>query len=584
MKTHMGQMNMPAHNEDIARAFEEIADLLDIEDANPFRVRAYRNAARTLHGLGEEVSRMVDDGEDLTTLPGIGEDLAKKIREMLETGRLAALDKLHRELPASLETLLRIPGLGPKRVKTLYQKLGVADIGQLEQAIKAGEVRQLPGFGEGMEHNILAAIAANRETETRYLRASVEPYANDIIQWLKKATGIGKVIIAGSYRRGKDTVGDLDMLATGKVKNNIMEHFGRFPEIDATIAMGSTRATVLLHNGIQVDLRVVSEESYGAALHYFTGNKAHNIQVRRIGQKRGLKINEYGVYKGEKRIAGKTEKSVFRAVGLPWIEPELRQGRDEIEAAYAGRLPHLVEITDLRGDLHSHTLASDGASTMRGMAMAAKRLGCEYLAITDHSRRLTVAHGLDSERLLSQIDEIDRLNEELSDIVLLKGIEVDILENGSLDLPDDILARLDLVVGAVHSAFKLSQKKQTERLLRAMDQRYFSILAHPTGRLLLQRDPYVVDMETIIEHARQRGCFLELNSQPVRLDLNESHCRMARDKGVLVSINSDAHSERDLNLPQGGVTQARRGWLEKNDVLNTRSLRELRKLLKRTMG
>ncbi len=575
---------MPTHNEEIAHAFDEIADLLEIEEANPYRVRAYRNAARSLRGLGREVAELLADGEDLTLLPGIGKDLAAKIQEMLETGKVRALDELHKEVPMGVEALLQIPGLGPKRVKTLYHSLGINSVKQLEQAVRAGKVRSLPGFGAGIERNILAVIDANRGTEKRFLRATVIPYAEALVAYLKRTRGVKDVVMAGSYRRGRETVGDLDILVTTKEKTAVMERFVGYEEVDDVVSSGTTRATVILRNGLQVDLRVVAQQSYGAALYYFTGSKAHNIQVRRLGQQRGLKINEYGVYRGKQRIAGKTEASVFKSVGLPYIPPELREGRGEIEAAYEKRLPILVQRTDLQGDLHCHSTATDGHAGIREMALAAKQHDLKYLAITDHSQHLTIAHGLDHKRLLKQIEEIESLNDELRGIKLLKGIEVDILADGSLDLPDQVLSHLDLVIGAVHSQFHLSRDRQTERILRAMDRPYFTILAHPSGRLLQKREAYDVDMARIIKQAKARGCFLELNSQPQRLDLNENYCRMARDEGVLVSINSDAHAEQNFEFLQYGVDQARRGWLQKKDVLNTLPLRELRKLLQQTMG
>jgi DNA polymerase (family X) len=575
---------MPTHNEEIAHVFDEIADLLEIEEANPFRVRAYRNAARTLRGLGREVAELLADGEDITLLPGIGKDLAAKIQEMLETGKVRALDELHKEVPMSVEALLQIPGLGPKRVKALYHSLGIKSVKQLEQAVRAGKVRSLPGFGVGIEHNILAVIEANRGIEKRFLRATVIPYAEALVTYLKRTKGVKDVVMAGSYRRGRETVGDLDILVTTKGKTAVMERFVGYQEVDNVVSSGTTRATVILRNGLQVDLRVVAQQSYGAALYYFTGSKAHNIQVRRLGQKRGLKINEYGVYRGKRRIAGKTEISVFKSVGLPYIPPELREGRGEIEAAYKKRLPTLVQRADLQGDLHCHSTATDGHAGIREMALAARQHGLKYLAITDHSQHLTIAHGLDHKRLLKQIDEIDSLNDELRGLRLLKGIEVDILADGSLDLPDQVLSHLDLVIGAVHSQFHLSRDRQTERILRAMDRPYFTMLAHPSGRLLQKREAYDVDMARIIKQARARGCFLELNSQPQRLDLNEHYCRMARDEGVLLSINSDAHTEQNFDFLQYGIDQARRGWLEKRDVLNTLPLRELRKLLQQTMG
>ena len=575
---------MPVHNEDIATIFDEMADLLEIEEANPFRVRAYRNAARTIRGLGRELGEMLADGEDLTRLPGIGKDLAAKIEEILASGHAKALDKLHKEVPASLEALLKIPGLGPKRVKALYQELHIKTLKQLENAARRGRLSTLPGFGAKTEQRILDAVGAHRSLEKRYLRNVARQYAEPLAQYLQDIAGVDNVVVAGSYRRGKETVGDLDILVTAKANSPVMQSFVAYDEVVEVVSKGTTRSTVFLRSGLQVDLRVVEQQSFGAALHYFTGSKAHNIQVRRLGQQRGLKINEYGVFKGEQSIAGKTEASVFKAVGLPFIPPELREGRGEIEAAKAKQLPTLITLQDLQGDLHAHTKATDGKASIEEMAQAAKQAGLKYVAITDHSQRLTVAHGLDRKRLQKQLEEIDKLNDKLAGITILKGIEVDILEDGSLDLPDTILSQLDLVIGAVHSQFRLSRSKQTTRILRAMESRYFSILAHPSGRLLDEREPCELDMPRIIEAARKRGCYLELNSQPQRLDLIDTYCQLAKEQGVLISINSDSHSTNGFDLLEGGINQARRGWLEKRDVLNTRSLGELRKLLKTTMG
>ncbi len=573
---------MPIHNEDIAHAFEEIADLLEIEGANPFRVRAYRNGARAVRGLGQELKILIAQGEDLSKVSGIGKALAAKIREYLETGRLKALDKLHREVPESLEEVLRIPGLGPKRVKILYHQLGIQNLRELETAARAGMVRELAGFGPRTEQRILDVIVAHRQKESRFLRSVASGYAESLLDYLRATDGVNMAVLAGSFRRGRDTVGDLDILVTATGGSPVMARFTAYDEVSEVVFHGDARATVILRNGLQVDLRVVSPESEGAALHYFTGNKAHNIQVRRLAQDRGLKINEYGVFEGERRIAGETELSVFESVGLPYIEPELREGQGEIEAAFAGQLPRLLELQDLRGDLHCHTSTSDGQADIRAMALAAKALGREYLAITDHCDHLGITHGLDAGRLRRQCDEIDRLNEELEGITLLKGIEVDILEDGSLALPNEVLRELDIVVASVHTKFGLSRERQTTRILRAMDNPCFSLLAHPTGRLLQEREAYDVDMIRIIRHALDRGCFLELNSQPRRLDLDDHHCRIAKEAGVLVSIDSDAHNERNLDLLAYGVTQARRGWLEKQDVLNTRPFSDLRRLLEGT--
>ena len=573
---------MPIHNEDIAHAFEEIADLLEIEGANPFRVRAYRNGARAVRGLGQELKILIAQGEDLSKVSGIGKALAAKIHEHLETGRLKALDKLRREVPESLEEVLRIPGLGPRRVKILYHQLGIQNLRELETAARAGMVRELAGFGPRTEQRILDVIVAHRQKESRFLRSVASGYAESLLDDLRATDGVNMAVLAGSFRRGRDTVGDLDILVAATGGSPVMARFTAYDEVSEVVSHGDTRATVILRNGLQVDLRVVSPESEGAALHYFTGNKAHNIQVRRLAQDRGLKINEYGVFEGERRIAGETESSVFESVGLPYIEPELREGQGEIEAAFAGQLPRLLELQDLRGDLHCHTSTSDGQADIRAMALAAKALGREYLAITDHCDHLGITHGLDAGRLRRQCDEIDRLNEELGGITLLKGIEVDILEDGSLALPNEVLRELDIVVASVHTKFGLSRERQTTRILRAMGNPCFSLLAHPTGRLLQEREAYDVDMIRIIRHALDRGCFLELNSQPRHLDLDDHHCRIAKEAGVLVSIDSDAHNERNLDLLAYGVTQARRGWLEKQDVLNTRPFSDLRRLLEGT--
>jgi len=588
---------MPVHNADITAIFEEIADLLEIEAANPFRIRAYRNAARILGDLPQEARLLVERGhenllfrhrDDLTRLPGIGADLAGKINEIITTGHCSLLDRLHRELPPAITELLKIPGLGPKRVKALYHDLDVQTVEQLHRAAQDGRIRALHGFGEKTEQNILQALEAHASQSRRFKLATAAQYAETLRAFLQAIPGVQQVVVAGSFRRMRETVGDLDILVTAApdstvMHSPVMQRFTAYDEVAEVYSAGETRASILLKCGMQVDLRVVAQASYGAALHYFTGSKAHNIAIRRIAQQLGLKINEYGVFRGEKRIAGDSEESVYRAVGLPYIPPELREDRGEIEAARANRLPQLVELADLRGDLHAHTKATDGHDSLRDMALAARALGMDYLAITEHSRRLTVAHGLDPIQLTRQCDEIDRLNAQLDGITLLKGIEVDILEDGSLDLPDSVLARLDLVVGAVHSRFDLSRARQTERILRAMDHPHFTLLAHPSGRLIEKREPYDVDMLRIIRHARQRGCFLELNAHPERLDLLDSHCQSAREEGVLVSINSDAHSTFDFTNLKFGVGQARRGWLEKTDVLNTRTLAALRKLLKRTM-
>ncbi|MEW6544900.1 MAG: DNA polymerase/3'-5' exonuclease PolX [Nitrospirota bacterium] len=574
---------MPVHNADVAAKLDEVADLLEIEGANRFRVRAYRNAARTLRDLSREVAEMLKEGADLTELPGIGEDLAGKIREIVETGTTPVLEEHRQALPPTLAELLKIPGLGPKRVQALHRHLGIQTLDALRLAAKEGRIRSLPGFGEKTERQILERLAARAGTEARLKLAIATQYAEALVAYLKAAPGVKQVTVAGSYRRARETIGDLDILATASRGSPVMDRFVAYGEVEEVLAHGGTRATVRLACKLQVDLRVVAEESYGAALQYFTGSKAHNIVLRQLAQQRGLKINEYGVFRNDRRLAGETEESVYAAVGLPWVPPELRENRGEFEAAREGRLPKLVELRDLKGDLHAHTKATDGRSSLKEMALAARTRGFEYLAITDHSQRLAMTHGLDQKHLLAQLDEIDRLNGELKGLTLLKGIEVDILEDGRLDLPDEVLGRLDLVIGAVHSHFSLPQEKQTERILRAMDRPHFTILAHPSGRLIQEREPYDVDLPRIIRQARERECFLEVNAHPERLDLTDIACQMAKEEGVLLSINSDAHSVLDFDNLRFGVGQARRGWLEKADVVNTRPLSQLRPLLRKTM-
>jgi len=574
---------MPIHNADIAAAFGEIADLLEIEDANPFRVRAYRNAARMVGKLGCSVGTMIERGEDLDALPGIGPDLAGKMREIVATGTCALLERLRQELPPMITELLALPGIGPKRARALHHELGLQTLAQLQEAARQGRIRTISGFGPKMEAKIALATATHLAKPRRFKRVVGAAVAESLLSFLRGVPGVVQAEPAGSLRRLRDTVGDLDLLAVVEPGSPAMDRFVACEDVHEVLAHGATRASVVLRNGMQVDLRAVPRESFGAAWTYLTGSKAHGIALRRLALERGLKINEYGVWRGSERIAGETEASVYAAVGLPFIEPELREDRGEFEAARQARLPVLLQRGDLCGDLHGHTNDSDGHDTIEAMAAAAREQGMSYLAITDHSRGLAIAHGLDAARLARQIERIDRLNETLQGITLLKGIEVDILEDGSLDLPDSILQRLDLVVGAVHHRFDLPRAKQTERLLRAIDQRHFSILAHPTGRLIGEREPYDVDLNRVLHHARQRGCFVELNAQPERLDLDDAACQMARAEGVLVSLNSDAHGVLDFDNLHHGICQARRGWLGKADVLNTRTLAALRPLLARTM-
>jgi DNA polymerase (family 10) len=569
------------HNVAIAQVFSDMADLLEIKGDNPFRVRAYRTAARTVNGLSQDISELLANGEDLSRFPGIGKDLAKKIEEVAVSGHLEVLERLKKEVSPELIQLMKIAGLGGKRVSVLNKKLGVLTISDLERAAREHKICKIPGMGEKIERSILEGIAHEKEAGGRVMLFEAEEIAKRMTAHLGTLKEIEKMIVAGSFRRRKETVRDIDILVTGTDNPKIVEHFFSFPEVVKIISKGETRSTAALTSGIQLDIRIVPDESYGAALHYFTGSQAHNIGIRKRGVRLGLKINEYGIYRGDERIGGRDEMDVFKAVGLTFIEPELREDSGEIEAAEAGELPELVNLRDIKGDLHSHTIRTDGHSTLEEMVEAAIKRGYSYLAITDHSQRLAMAHGLTPADVAEQIDIIDKMNGSLKNFTILKGIEVDILEDGSLDLPNTILRELDVCVCSIHSKFNLSSEMQTERVIRAMDNPHFNILAHPTGRLINNRAPYEIDMERVMEAAKERGCFLEVNAYPDRLDLTDFHCRMAKSMGVRISIDTDAHSVSDLDFMRFGVGQARRGWIEKTDVINTRNLKEILKLMKR---
>jgi DNA polymerase (family X) len=572
---------MAVHNASIAETLRHVADLLEIEGANPFRIRAYRRAALTIEDLPQSAAKMVAEGKTLVGLPGIGKDLAGKIAEIVKTGRLGALTEIEARTPTTLTALTTVPGLGPKRVHRLHEAFGIKTLQDLERAARAHKIRELRGFTAKTEEKILAEIERGKEREQRFKIATAEDFAQTLCAYLQSDPAIGRVVVAGSYRRRKDTVGDLDILVTCAKGQAAVDHFVAYDEVAKIIAKGSTRATVMLRSGIQVDLRVVPARSYGAALHYFTGSKSHNIAIRKLGMARGLKINEYGVFRDGKRVGGRTEEEVFAAVELPYIEPELREDRGEIQAAFAGKLPKLISLEDICGDLHVHTKASDGKSSLREMVEAAKARGYEYVAITDHSKHATVARGLDEKRLSKQLDEIDKLSEEFGDFHILKSSEVDILADGKLDLSDTMLKRLDVVVAAVHYKFELDARKQTDRMLRAMDNKYMSILAHPSGRLLGEREAYPVDLERVIEGAKDRGVALELNAHPARLDLDDVHCKLAKELGAKLVISTDAHSTFGLDTMRFGIGQARRAWLARKDVLNTQSWARLKKAIAR---
>src|SRR5256884_328787 len=569
-------------NPDIARLFDEVADLLEIQDANPFRVRAYRNAARTIRDFPESLADLVRSGtKDLTEIPGIGEDLAEKIAEIVGTGALKLHRQLAAKLPAGLLDLLRIPGLGPKRVKLLHKKLKVKSGGELAVALDQGRVQKLKGFGPKIEEKMRAGLGAAQQGERRMLLHEAETQANAIVGYLQAGGGIAEIAVAGSYRRRRETIGDLDILVTSGSSPQVMDRFAEYGEVAEVVSKGDTRATVKLRGGLQVDLRAVEPDAYGAALVYFTGSKAHNIELRKIAQEQGYKLNEYGLFKGTRRAAGKTEQDVYATLGLDWIAPELREARGEIALAREHRLPQLVELDDIRGDLQMHTSATDGKGTFEEMAQAARALGYEYIAITDHSKRVTMALGLDPKRLRAQWQAIDAWNARSRGFTILKSVELDILESGKLDLPDDVLAEADYVVATVHYGITQDKKALTRRLVGAAEHPWVDAIGHPTGRLVGKREPYALDFDALTRACVTHGCLLEINGHPERMDLPDTLAAAAKQQGARFALSTDSHQPGNLPFMKYAVDLARRAGLEAADILNTRPLAGFRKGLKR---
>jgi len=580
-------------NPQIAAALDEIADLLEFKGENPFRVRAYRNAGRLVRDQPESIARSVGDPDrPLTSIRGIGKDLAEKITQLVEQGRIDLLDELRAEIPASVMLLMRIPGLGPKKAAALYKELGVQSLDALREACLAHRVRELKGFGEKTEEAILAGIPFAATTSERIYWSEADRYVQSLVASLAVCPAAGRIAPAGSYRRGRETVADVDLLVESSDPAAVMDHFERLPEVVSKLGRGDTKLSVRLEGGLQVDLRVVPTESFGAALQYFTGSKDHNVVLRGLAKSRGLRVNEYGVFRvadrsgeapaGEAgRVAGRTEEDVYAALGLPWIPPELREARREFEWAAHAALPELITVDDLRGDLHMHTTESDGKATLEQMAAAAQARGLEYIAITDHSPRVSMANGLGPDRLRRQWAAIDRLNDRLTGFVVLKGVEVDILEGGGLDLPDDVLAEADWVVASVHYGQRQPRAQITARITGALAHPSVAAIAHPTGRIINRRLPYEVDLEAVCQAAVRHGKLLELNANPARLDLDDVACAAAKAHGIPIVISSDAHSAEGLDVTRYGILQARRAGLTKADVANTRSWSEVKRLLGR---
>ena len=569
-------------NPDIARLFDEVADLLEIQDANPFRVRAYRNAARTIRDFPEPLADLVRAGtKDLTDIAGIGDDLAEKITEIVTKGELALRKQLAAKLPAGLLDLLRIPGLGPKRVKLLYKKLKVKSASDLSNALDQGKIQKLKGFGPKIEEKMRAGLGQAQVTERRMLLNEAETQATALVAYLRAGGGVRQIAVAGSYRRRRETIGDLDILVTSDDSARVMDRFVAYADVADVVSKGDTRSTVKLRGGLQVDLRAVEPAAYGAALQYFTGSKAHNVELRKIAQEHGYKLNEYGLFKGTRRVAGQTEEEIYAKLGLDWIPPELREARGEIALARERRLPRLVELTDIRGDLQMHTSATDGKGTIDEMAEAARALGYQYIAITDHSKRVTMALGFDAKRLREQWRSIDERNATSRGFTILKSIELDILENGKLDLPDDVLAEADYVVATIHYGLTQTEKELTKRLVHAAEHPWVDAIGHPTGRMLGKREPYRFDFDAVVRACVAHGCALELDGHPERMDLPDTLAAAAKQLGARFVLSTDSHQPGNLPFMKYAVDLARRAGLEARDIVNTRPLAAFRKELKR---
>lgn len=564
-------------NQEIAKILYEIADLLEIEGVE-FKPRAYRKAAQNIESLSVDIEELYKKGQ-LEKIPGVGKSIAEKIKEYLETGKVRKLEELREKIPVDIESLSAVEGLGPKMIKVLYEKLGVKNLDDLERVAKQRRIRRLKGFGEKLEKKILEGIEIARQRQHRFLLGFVLPEANAIMEELKPY--VEKISLAGSIRRRKETIGDVDILAVSSQPEKVMDIFTSMKRVEKVLAKGITKSSVRLHGGIQVDLRIVGKESFGSALQYFTGSKEHNIEVRKIAIKLGYKLNEYGLFKGFERIAGRDEEEVYKALGMQWIPPELRENRGEVEAALNKSLPKIVEYDEVKGDLQMHTKWSDGANTIEEMVIEAKKLGHKFIAITDHVGSLKIAGGMDEEKVMEQAKEIEKLRERFDDIYIFHGIEANIMKDGSLDVSNSLLKQVDVVLASVHSAFRMEEKEMTARVIKAIENEYVDILAHPTCRIIQKREPIKIDMEKVLEVAKDNDIIMEINAYPDRLDLNDIHTKMAVDMGVKISIGTDAHNKEHLKFYELGTAVARRGWAKKEDVINTYSIEKLMKLFEK---
>lgn len=568
-------------NSDIAKILLEMADLLDLKSV-PWKPNALRRGARAIEGLGEPIEEVYESGgvKALLEIPGVGEGIASKIEEFLKTGKVREYADLLKKAPKGADELLHVQSLGPKKVMRLTKELKITSLKALERAAKEGKIRRLDGFGEKSEQDILRALSMHSQAKERKLLGLALPIAREFAERLSRIQGVAQAEPAGSARRMKETVGDIDILVVSKQAKRVMDFFTSMPEVQTVLAKGGTRSAVMLKDGLQADVRVLDEKSFGAALQYFTGSKEHNVALRQRAIKQGFKLSEYGLFKGSKLIAGASEKEVYAKLGLQYIPPELRENSGEIDLAAKGKLPSLIEQKDIRGDLHMHSTWSDGVHTIEAMARAAKQRGYEYIAMTDHSKSERIANGLDEKRLLKYLKEVEQVERNVG-IRIFKGAEVDILADGSLDYSDKVLARLDVVLAAVHSRFKSTEKEMTERIINALGNRHVNILVHPTGRLIGQREPYQVNLEKVFAAAKANNVALEVDSYPTRLDLKDAHVRQAIVMGCRIAIDSDSHAVDHLRHMELGIGQARRGWVEKKDVINALPLKQLERWLKK---
>ncbi len=567
-------------NAQIADIFDEIGDLLELQEANPFRVRSYRNAAQSIRNQSNRLEDMAKDGEDLSKIPEVGKSISGKIHEILKRGTCRKLEELHNKIPEGLTEMMNVPTLGPRKVMQLYQELYVESLDDLKKACENHEVSGLEGMGRKTEEKILRGISTLQSTEGRILYSEAADYLESLSRYLEKISGIEQWQVAGSFRRGKETVGDLDILVQAGNREKVANALQDYRGIDEVIGSGSEKLSVRLAGGLQVDFRFFDPSAFGSAMMYFTGSKAHNIKLRKKVQNRKWKLNEYGLFKGESLLAGKTEEAVYKRLDLKWIPPELREDRGEMEAAENNSLPELVETKDIRGDFQSHTKASDGKCTIEEMAQAARDYGLDYLAITDHSKRVTMANGLDDDRAMKHTEKIRKVNNQIKRFWLMAGIEVDILKNGKLDLSGKTLSEMDWVVGSAHYDRNMSRKDMTNRLVSALETGLVHCLGHPFGRIIGKRDAIAFDLDKVIQACIENDVWVEINAQPDRLDLPDTYCKRAKEAGAKFVISTDAHSSEGFHCIPFGVNVARRGWLAKEDILNTRTITQLKKELK----